>query len=109
MKRIVNVIALLSISVMMVGCGSDKPPFEAFFTSRNDVNITYQGQVYQLNRYLRTNDVPFEYSFEADGDLDIVVEGKAYEVDNPYDIDVKKKKKISFPKKSSSPKKYKKK
>ncbi len=84
-------ILLIVIAMIVVSsCGQGKRPFEAEYTSRNDVTIIYQGKNYHLNRFQPTSGLPFEYSFEEDGDLDVIINDRRYEVDSPYDIDKKK-------------------
>lgn len=115
-----SLLVLLTAFFFVAGCSGEKRPFTAEFNGKDNVDITYKGKKYTLNRFIPVGNVPFEYSFESDGDLDIEIEGKSYEVDNPYDIDTKKtakkevkkkrvvKKKTSSSKKSSSSKNSKK-
>jgi hypothetical protein len=82
----------VALGCCLAGCGPDFP-FEAEYTSRNQVIITYQGKRYTLDRYGIPAQTPFSYRFEQDGDLDLKIDGRLYEVDSPYDRDKKKVKK----------------
>ncbi|WP_153305965.1 hypothetical protein [Desulfogranum mediterraneum] len=82
-----------AVPLLLAACGGEPPPFEARYLSANQVQVSYQGKNYLLNRLQQPRtDLPFEYSFEADGDLDLEINGRQYEVDSPYDRDRKKKK-----------------
>jgi len=76
----------------LIGCNQDRIPFSYRYTSPKEVIIDYQGKQYTLKPNTKLN-TAFEYSFEPDGDLDIVINGIEYEIDSPFDIDNKKKKK----------------
>lgn len=91
MKKLSATIQLVVYITLLSACGSEKMPFEAEYTSPNEVIITYLGKQYSLNRFQQNDGFPFEYSFEADGDLDLIIDGKEYEIDSPYDVDKKKK------------------
>lgn len=99
MKKTLHILILITALFVITACSTEKRPFEAQYTSRNSVIITYQGQKYFLNRFTPTAGVPFDYSFERDGDLNLVINGKDYEVDSPYDRDKKKKIKKTVKKK----------
>ena len=81
--------AAFALGCCLAGCGPDLP-FEAKYTSKNQVIISYQGKRYTLNRYGIPARTPFSYRFERDGDLDLKIDGRLYEVDSPYDRDTKK-------------------
>ncbi|MEN8189722.1 MAG: hypothetical protein ABFS19_07735 [Thermodesulfobacteriota bacterium] len=102
-----TVIILLSFVFLFSGCSTEKRPFTTKYTSKDSVEVTYQGKAYHLNRLAPAIKTPFSYEFEADGDLNLVVNGKSYEIDSPYDVDKKKKKKTrkTSSKKSSKRKK----
>jgi len=106
MKISKGLLLCIFFSMWIVGCSQEKPPFEAVYTSKNDVTVTYQGKKYMLNRYDPSVKTPFAYSFEDDGDLDLSFGDKHYEVDSPYDVDSKKKttKKKNVSKKKTSKK-----
>ena len=80
------------LSFCLVGCGEGRP-FQAKYTSRYRVIITYQGKEYILERYGIPAQTPFRYRFEQDGDLDLTINGREYEIDSPYDVDSNKPKK----------------
>ncbi|MCI5222406.1 MAG: hypothetical protein D3924_06995 [Candidatus Electrothrix sp. AR4] len=82
----------LGMSICTFGCGPDLP-FEAKYTSKNQVIITYKGKQYTLDRYGIPAQTPFTYRFEDDGDIDLTIDGQVYDVDSPYDRDKKKVKK----------------
>lgn len=90
---------------MLNSCGQEERPFEARYTSPNEVIITYQGKQYPLNRFTLTPNLPFTYTFESDGDLNLTLNGKEYDIDSPYDRDKKKKKDVKKKKKKSKTKK----
>ncbi|MCI5146973.1 MAG: hypothetical protein D3923_15985 [Candidatus Electrothrix sp. AR3] len=93
MKKTLYILVITSF-VSLSGCGPDLP-FEANYTSKNRVVITYQGKQYALERYgIPMQQAPFTYRFEKDGDLDLTLNGQTYDIDSPYDIDKKKKKKV---------------
>ncbi len=108
MKKCLHFLLLLVTLSLISACGGEKKPFEAEYTSRNDVIVTYGGKKYNLNRFKETRGLPFQYSFESDGDLDLTINGRRYEVDSPFDIDKKKATKKTTKKKSSTSKKKKK-
>lgn len=100
--KIQNILLTLTgtaLGCCLAGCGPDLP-FEAKYTSKNQVIITYQGKRYTLNRYGIPAQTPFSYRFEQDGDLDLKIDGRLYEVDSPYDIDKKKVKRKTVKKKT---------
>jgi len=99
MKTALHLFVIVLISCI-AGCG-DGLPFEAEYTSKNRVVITYQGKKYILERYGIPTQAPFTYRFEDDGDIDLTIDGRIYDVDSPYDRDKKKKKKV-IKKKSTS-------
>lgn len=92
---------LIALGFAISACSGDSRPFEAVYTSRNDVTINYQGRDYRLNRFQPGGNLPFKYAFEGDGDLNLVVDGQEYEIESPYDVDNKKKKKKTSVKKKT--------
>lgn len=104
MKIEKRLLLFIPFCLLLVACSQEKPPFEAVYTSKDDVTVTYQGKEYHLSRYKPKVDTPFSYSFESDGDLDLTFGDEQYEVDSPYDVDVKKKtnKKKSVSKKKTT-------
>lgn len=81
--------ACVGIGACISGCGPELP-FEAEYTSPNQVIVTYQGKQYTLERYGIPTQAPFTYRFENDGDIDLTIDGQVYDVDSPYDRDRKK-------------------
>jgi hypothetical protein len=100
-----NWMMLFLIPACFVGCSSEPLPFDAHYTSKDSVTVTYEGKKYILDRRSSVTKTPFNYSFEPDGDLDLIINGTEYEVDSPYDVDSKKKKNKKTSKKTSTNKK----
>lgn len=88
------ILAMLFIGPQLTGCGQEAP-FEYSYTSKDSVEIIYQGKTYNLSRSADQQGLPFTYAFEADGDLNVVVEGESYEIESPYDVDLSGKKKTA--------------
>jgi len=87
-----GIISVLVLFLLTSGCGDNFPgkrPFSYRYVSRHEVDITYKGATYRLNRHVRRHDTPFKYKFEPDGDVDITINSITYDVDSPYDIDKK--------------------
>lgn len=85
-------------SVFLVACSQEQLPFQYRYLSPDEVDFVYKGQRYQLSKS-RSVKTPFKYNFEQDGDLDIVIDGVEYEIESPFDVDRKKKKKTAKVKK----------
>ena len=84
---------ILASLFFFTACGRDLP-FEYKYLSAAQVQITYEGKTYLLNRFGPETDTPFDYAFEDDGDLDVTIDGKTWYIDSPYDIDKPKKKTV---------------
>ncbi len=91
-NKLLAVCVGMGACLYVFGC-SPNLPFEAKYTSRNQVIITYKGKQYTLDRYGIPTRAPFTYRFEDDGDIDLTIDGQVYDVDSPYDRDKKKTKK----------------
>ncbi len=93
-KSLLSITAIYIIGLLfsLSACSSDRP-FSYTYKSPTEVDIIYKGVTYSINTLSKQNDLPFEYEFESDGDLDLTIEGKEYELESPYDIDKKSKKK----------------
>ncbi|RJX29366.1 MAG: hypothetical protein C4531_10595 [Desulfurivibrio sp.] len=89
-----TILAMLFIGPQLTGCGQ-QAPFEYNYTSKDSVEIIYQGKTYNISRSAAPQELPFTYAFEADGDLNVVVEGETYEIESPYDLDLSGKKKTA--------------
>lgn len=100
MKKLLLVLIFAFISsIFLSACGGggerefeEEGPLKYRFLSSAKVEVVYGGKTYMMNRY-GDNDVPFRYDFEDDGDLNIYIGGRSYDLDSPYDIEYKKKKK----------------
>jgi hypothetical protein len=76
---------------MLYSCG--EWPFTYEYKSPIEVDIIYKGVTYSINSISKTEGLPFEYEFEKDGDLNLTLDGRTYEIESPYDLDNKAKKK----------------
>lgn len=100
---------IIGIVVLLLGSCSSEKPFTAKYVSATEVIVSHLGKDYRLTRFTSPATVPFGFRFEDDGDLDLFFGDDHYEVDSPYDIDSKprkKKVKKSVKRKSSTKKKY---